>query len=456
MKKALSILLSVLILVACMPMAFAADATYQIVSPYEDVIWEGDGAWGAYKGSLHSHTTVSDATEDYPEMIKEFYEQDYDFLAVADHGVTGRAWNEKQTLLPLYLYQFLLGYKMTPLTDEEFYGITGGTYPTYDGTPRGTGMTCVTGANEFNYMTLTKSHVNGYFLEPGVGDGFTCGENSFEPAIAFIEKNGGLSHINHPGDWLDSNADMTNVSKPENVEFFADILLRYKSCLGMEVFNENNGTTGYDRILWDNLLMTVLPYGRTVIGFSNTDAHDKNNVDTSFSIFMMEENTSEKVKETMQSGSFFAVTRNLRANNVIGPEKEIDAMNKGLAYPMFTSIDVDGHSVTVNAKDFNKIQWIANGKIIFEQDVTAAQAGQPITLNLDEIDGAEDFIYIRAELIGEGGMCVTQAFEIDDGTQPLEYNEDTDLAGVFEDIWFRVKSSLIYVIFQELYRAIFG
>jgi hypothetical protein len=55
-------------------------------------------------------------------------------------------------------------------------------------------------------------------------------------------------------------------------------LLRYDTCLGIEVFNEDNGTEGYTRRIWDNLLMKTLPYGRNIIGFSNNDAHSFNKV----------------------------------------------------------------------------------------------------------------------------------------------------------------------------------
>lgn len=135
----------------------------------------------------------------------------------------------------------------------------------------------------------------------------------------------------------------------------------------MEVFNENNGTTGYDRILWDNLLMSVLPYGRNVIGFSNTDAHNRKNVDTSFSIFMMEENTVENIKKTMQSGAFFAVTRDIRANDIIGPEKDIDARNTDIPYPVFTRVETKGHTVTVSAENADTVQFIADGKVIYSK-----------------------------------------------------------------------------------------
>ena len=101
---------------------FAAGGAYRIVSPYEDVIWEGDNAWGAYKGNLHTHSTVSDAEMDYNEMILEHYRQGFDFLAMTDHGVTGKAWNEEPTHLPLYLYQYIAGRKTTRLTQEEYEG----------------------------------------------------------------------------------------------------------------------------------------------------------------------------------------------------------------------------------------------------------------------------------------------------------------------------------------------
>ena len=448
LKKTLSIILSVMILLSLSAVAFAADADYTIVSPYADVIWEGENAWGAYKGSLHSHTTYSDADIDLATMVKEYYNQDYDFLANADHGITGKAWNKAQTFLPLYAYQTLLGNKVAHLTDDEFVGITTGTYAKADGTARRGGMTCVVGANELNNLTLTKSHVNGYFLPEGVGDGFGGRENGYELAIAFVEKAGGLSHINHPGDFLESSSNIDEVSDKENVAFFGDLLLRYDSCLGIEVFNENNSVTPYDRILWDNLLMYCLPYGKNVIGFSNTDAHRTEDIDTSFSVFMMEENTVENIKETMQTGAFFAVTRRLKANDVIGPEKEIDARNTDIPYPVFTKVAVDGHTVSIKAENADTIQWIADGRVIASSDITNGE----FNLDLDSIEGAEDFTYIRAELFGKGGICLTQALTIDDGSAPLNYSAPTGFAAIIKNFIYLIKSSLIWTIAVELTR----
>lgn len=446
-KKLLSILLSALMLLPFSAVAFATDEGYTISSPYADVIWEGDNAWGAYKGSLHSHTTYSDADIDLATMVKEYYNQGYDFLANADHGITGKAWNKAQTFLPLYAYQKLLGNKVQHLTDDEFRGITTGTYPLYDGTVRGSGMTCVVGANELNNLTLTKSHVNGYFLPEGVGDGFGGRENGFELAVSFVDKMGGLSHINHPGDFLESSSNIGAVSDKENVAMFGDIILKYDSCLGIEVFNENNSVTPYDRILWDNLLMYCLPYGKNVIGFSNTDAHRIRDIDTSFSVFMMEDNTVENIRETMQSGAFFAVTRKLRENSIIGPEKEIDARNTDIPYPIFTRVEVDGHNISVNAENADTIQWIADGKVIASGSI----ADGADSLDLDTIEGAESFSYVRAELFGKGGICLTQALVIEKG-ETADFEAPTGIAAFVKNLVYLIKSSLIWTIIVELTR----
>ena len=448
-KKVLSILLSAIMLMQFAVIGFAADADYTIVSPYEDVIWEGDGAWGAYKGTIHSHTTYSDADDTLPVMVKEYYNQDYDFLAISDHGITGVDWDEEPDTQILYTYQLIIDNPYEHLTTEEYEQFKNGTYPLYDGTIRNKKIVPVLGANEFNNLSLTKNHVNGFFLPADKGNGFPGMENEigYEQAVKYIDENGGLSHINHPGDWLATNDNHDAVNDPENIKFFGDLMLKYDSCLGMEVFNERNGTTGYDRILWDNLLMYCLPYGKNIIGYSNTDAHHTGTVDSSFSVFMMEENDVDHIKETMQSGAFFMITRKIRANEKIGPEAEIDVMNQGLPYPMFTSLTVDGHKITATAKDATEIRWIANGNVISKSAINGA-----VTLDLDKIDGAEDYQYVRAEIYGEGGLCLSQALVIDDGSEPLEFEEEE--MSFIERLRIFFKGTKIWTIISEIKKAL--
>lgn len=457
--KAMALALAALTVLSCLSVGAFAQGSYTIESPYEDVIWEGENAWGAYKGSLHSHSTYSDADDTLPVMVKEAYYQDYDFLCVSDHGITGVEWNKEPDKQLLYTYQPIIGNTFEHLTDEEFEAITSGSYPLENGQPRNKPMTCVTGGNEFNYISLTKNHVNGHFLPADKGNGFPGGENErgYEQAISYIHENGGLSYINHPGDWLDSNSNPDAVNDKENIEFFGNLILKYSSCLGMEVFNERNGTTGYDRILWDNLLMYCLPYGKTIIGFSNTDAHHTGTVDSSFSIFMMKKNDIENIKETMQTGTSFMVTRKLRKNDIIGPAEEIDVMNEGLPYPMFKSLTVDNHSVSISAVDCHTVKWIANGKIIAEETLKEGETVLNHTINLDALETVEnpaELQYVRAELYGKGGMCLSQALVIDNGSEPLEFVEEE--LSILDSILMYLKSTKIWAIIVEVSRLIEG
>ena len=446
MKRIISLLLCVAMILTCSVVAHAS-SDYQIVSPYAQVVWQGKGAWNAYKANLHTHSTFSDAEMDLNEMILEHYNQGFDFLAMTDHGVTGTPWNEAPARLPLYWYQYLLGYKQTPLTDKEFAAVQDGTYPV-DGQARGKGMVCVTGGNELNALTITKCHVNGMFLPAHVGDNYLGYENDHEGAVRLADEAGGLSFINHPGDWLHSNRDIARVSDPENVRYYADILLKYDSCLGMEVFNERNHTTPYDRILWDNVLMECLPYGKRVIGFSNNDAHFHSHIDSSFSVFMMPENTVENIKATMQSGAFFCVTRELRNNDFIGPAEEFDVRYSETPYPAFHELSVQGHKVTVRANNCTELQWIANGKVIAHQTVAQSENDTTYVLDLDRIEGAEDFMYIRCELFGEGGATISQALVIEDGSASKTFTADTSVQAKLKDFWHRIKSLRIFVLIQ--------
>ncbi|MBP9989542.1 MAG: hypothetical protein KBT46_08605, partial [Ruminococcus sp.] len=351
------------------------------------------------------------------------------------------------THLPLYLYQYIIGNKTTKLSDSEYTRITNGTYPV-NGKPRGNGMTCVTGGNELNALTISKCHVNGMFLPEHKGDNYLGYENDHEGAVKLADKAGGISFINHPGDWLQSKRDISIVSKPENVHYFSDILLKYDSCVGMEVFNERNHVTPYDRILWDNILMECLPYGKNVIAFSNNDAHYYSHIDTSFSLFMMEENTSENIKKTMQNGAFFCVTRELEGNDKIGPAESFDVRNSETPYPEFTQLTVDGHNVTVKAKNCTDIQWIANGNVIASKAVEQSENETTYIIDLDSIENAEDFMYIRCELFGKGGCTISQALVIDDGTEPLEYTVDTSFNAKLKTFWHKIKSLRVFVLIE--------
>ena len=450
MKKALKRVLTLtLVILLVLPVLASAEGDYEIISPYADVIWTGDDAYTAYKGNLHTHSYVSDGKEDYRDMIMEYYRQGFGFLAMTDHGVTAKPWNEKPTRIPLFLYQDIKGNTPEYLSDEEYAAVLDGSYPV-NGEARGFGMTEVPGGNELNALTVTEAHVCGLFLPAGVGNNHLGYENDHETAVRFVDDAGGLSFINHPGDFIQERDIPGAENDPKNVKYFSDILLRYDSCLGIEVFNKTNGGTPRDRILWDNLLMECLPYGKTVIGFSNGDSHHLDVIDATYSVFMMPDNSLENVKKTMQSGAFFAVTRRLAANEKLGPADPLNAANSDLPVPMFRDISVDGHRISVTVTNAYNIQWVGNGEIIAQEDITQSPEGYTYTLDLDAVEGSDELLYIRCQLLGEGGVTLTQAFVIDDGSAPLQYHTGGYALTTAARFLHRILNLRIFVLMAEL------
>lgn len=450
-KKVLSLFLSVCLGAGVTIPAFAKETTdYKISNPYEDVTELLPDPSAHYKTNLHTHSTVSDATVDYADMIKGYYDNGFDILAFADHGVIGRYWNEKPAQLPLYLYQYIAGRTVTRLTDDEYEAITNGTYAfsAESGRTEGRGLHCVPTGIELNMVTMTKSHVNGYFCDFGQGDiGF---ENGYEYAVKNVDKAGGISVINHPGDWLGSAKHPEKARDIKNVRYFGDIFNKYKSCLGMEILNRVDSVTSSDRILWDSVLQYVIPRGeRTVWGFGNSDAHKLTDIDTSYMDFILPEYSLENVKNAMENGSFFTVGRRARK------EMPDDFVGEG-PLPRVTGITVDDENdiITVTAENTDKIQWIANGNIISE---TTTDSGKVIsTIKLRE--HSDDITcYVRCQLIGAGGICFSQPFTCDDGNMSRFIIEDnrTPWQKFFDKLLHILSSMRIYVVFQELYRKIF-
>lgn len=460
MKRIKFIALFMAMIIALTPLtAFAAvtDAEpgtkldFTLDSPYKDVDWD---TFKAYKTNLHTHSSVSDGNETFRNMIQAAYDQDFDILAFSEHGITGRAWDQKPFIRPLYLYQIAAGYgDRASLTTEEFNAYKDGSAPVSStGEARGKGIFCVTGANELNAVTVSQSHVNGYFLPSSVGNMDWGFENGYDYALSMVEKYGGISHINHPGDILGSKWDSSVVSKPENVEFFADFLLRYKSCLGVEAVNGFTSLTAYDRILWDNLLTYCLPYGKTVYGFAGADAHDKGRLNSCWEYFMLDTVSEESIRECMENGAFFGATHTVRANDVIGPETDVQAPD-GIMQPVavINSLKTEGHKIILDASNVDYVTWIANGKVIARNDFENKEG--VVALDLDEFD-TDELLYVRCEVFNENGLIYSQPIVIDHGTEPLTYQPATGFKATMHKIGFALKSTRIVVIIQKIVEAI--
>ncbi len=403
--KVLSILLVATMLFSVLQISSVAVVDYKITNPYESVTSYLGKDENHYKTNLHTHSTYSDADIDLSAMVKGFYNQDFDVLAMADHGVIGVEWDKTPTLLALYQYNHALLNDQSHLSSEENEAILNGTYRDANTTRTNKrGMQNVTGAIEANYLVAQKNHINGYFMNNDSVEGVMGNEGDFETTVKMIEDAGGISHINHPGDWLSSAGDESIARDPGNVQFFANLMRKYDSCLGIEIYNLYDRPTGNDRVLWDEMLKVVIPEGRNVWGFANSDAHNLFDIDSAFMDFIMPTYSMDNVRTAMENGTFFAVSRYEKGERI----------GNGKAYPQVTCIMVDesADTITIIGRNCDTINWIADGEVI--QTTTSANGVVASTISLrshtDDIS-----CYVRAELQGEGGKTLTQAFVCDDG-----------------------------------------
>lgn len=382
---------------------------FKISSPYNDIGSLISYSENHYKTNLHTHSTYSDANNTMSEMIDGFYDNDFDILAFAEHGILGKEWDKDPTIVPLFLFQNLWHGKREHPTTKQYQDILAGNHKTFNNlrtNPRG--LNCVPDAIEANMFTLVKNHVNGYFTDNAC-EGICGKENDYENPIRKIENSGGISHINHPTDWLQAYKDPDCARVPENIEFFADLFRRYHSCVGMEVLNMYDKPNRSDRILWDELLMRLIPEGeRCVWGFSNSDAHRVTEIDTAFMDFILPEFSMKNLRTAMEKGTFFSVAR--YAKNELGE----DFVGHG-PWPCVKELTVDNEkqSITIKGDNSSCIEWIADGKVIKSESVESD--GEIVSvLNLEEVS---DMIscYVRAQLKGRGGICLTQPFICDDG-----------------------------------------
>ncbi len=384
-------------------------ASYKIKNPYESVAQLIENDSKHYKTNLHTHSTYSDANNTMTEMIEGFYDNDFDILAFAEHGILGKEWDKEPSIIPLFRFQLLWHGKRSHPTTRQYRAILDGTYKTAANLrSKKSGLMCVPDAIEANMFTLVKNHVNGYFTDDAC-EGICGKENDYETPIRKIEKSGGISHINHPTDWLMAYEDPSCAKVPENIEFFADLFRRYKSCVGMEVLNMYDRPNRSDRILWDELLKKLIPEGkRTVWGFANSDAHRVTEIDTAFMDFILPEYSLENLRSAMENGTFFSIAR--YAKNELGE----DFVGKG-AYPVVTKLIVDDEADTITLTGINckAIEWIADGEIIKSEAI--AENGE-ITSIIKLSEHSEKIsCYVRAQLKGDGGICLTQPFICDDG-----------------------------------------
>lgn len=450
MKKFSAFLLSVIFLFAAAVPVVAVDGgdiDYTISNPYKNVDWN---SYGRYKADLHCHTTVTDGADTLPEMVEKHYELGYDILAISDHGVSNRSWTEvnyspavkfammfRKGTLPIET----LGtngtaangaaYTVTTVNGDDYYAQEGGR-----------DMLRVPFAIENNPTSFNNAHVNSFFVD--YGHGILGGTSDYETPISNIEALGGVSVINHPGEYTSARdevltADAYNKSNTHYhyvINKFESLLNKYPSCIGIDVNSRDDTRTRFDRKLWDTMLTDMAPSGRNVLAIASSDAHTLGIVNSGYVIALMPEQSSAALKNCLHSGEFFAQSRYIgnvdelaayaagllasdsAAANKLGSvmqdaadtvqseiknnnrQSTIFSFEEDAACANIASITVDDNedTITISGSDMLYVRWISDGKVVAEGS----------TIDLDECENIGS--YVRAEIISEGAVTYVEPF----------------------------------------------
>ena len=399
--------------------------SYTIKSPYETVDWD---TFNQYKTQLHAHTLYSDGGMDVKDVVEEYYRQDYDILAITDHGVVNKGWDEMPEMLPIIGYNKLF-YDLSPVSKERYEEITTGVGR--DGRP----MLDVNQGIEMNGVVMRKNHVNGFFC--GAFQGDWGEEEDYISPIKATHEAGGISFIAHPGDFYSINGNRERAEDYDYLKIYIEPLLEYESCVGVEIFNERDTVAGADRIIWDNILMYTIPRGKVAWGFSNDDSHVIENIGVTAEIMLMPELSNEALRTAMENGTFFACSR--IARNELGDEFEGTG-----EYAKIERINVDEEQdiITVTANNYETIEWISDGEIIATGN----------TFNLRE-NSEKLGSYVRFQIKNEGGIVMSQPFVCDDGNMEAKMIPEIEVEPLnfFERIVEAVRKTILGELFYRMF-----
>jgi len=391
--KALALLLDLCLLLPCFSLgAAAAELAYAIGNPYASVDWD---TWGQYKTQLHCHTNISDGAVPLNEQIETHYDLDYDILCITDHMTLGVPWNEAPRSMPLMRLVKNDRTKMlpiAPLTDARRQEILTGVGRD------GRGMLEITQGNELNGAVPSNSHLQGFFCDFGQNR-IGC-DWDYETPVKKVQAAGGVTAINHPGDTTkaDKSDDPLNFydANPQWVNKFARLFVDYPTCLGIDINSGTSNHTKYDRILYDRILAKVIPYGVLPWSFVYSDAHSPGEFDRAWTVHLMPEKTPAALRKSMEDGTFFGFSRYPRL------EVSDDFVGEGEP-PSVSRIEVDqtAGTITITASNYDSVTWVSNGEIVATGEA----------LELADHD-ANIGSYVRAYLLGDGGILYVQPFTV--------------------------------------------
>ncbi|MCL2396492.1 MAG: hypothetical protein FWC93_00310 [Defluviitaleaceae bacterium] len=409
--------------------------SFEIANPYENVDWD---TFGQFKAAHHTHTTFSDGSNTRRDMLLDKYAKGFDIVAITDHDTTTPAWNLPPGpgsrndnwnnigtailgSLELLATEAGLGagHALSPGTyrgiRQQANGMIGISYSNEIAVQRGF-------LNEDGTTVYRGYHINSFWADvPGnIGSGRTMQE-----VIRAVQDAGGITHLNHPGRYTGAQHNAALSKDPAHINRHVSLFMEFPSLIGMEIINKWDGESINDRILWDQILMQTMPQGRPVWGFSNDDSHSLSGNGHAWNVMLMPELTEAATRISMETGAFYGVSRvdrvhgiNTVINGVNVPGAPAQTTNTATQHtggahnemalamlaqpdaPSISNIVVGYNTITISGADFNRIEWIADGVVVYTGT----------SIDVSAVAGINS--YIRAELIGTYGVAYTQPFGI--------------------------------------------
>lgn len=436
MKKVISVILCVAMILCTVSVAFAGEKEidYTFDSPYADIDWD---TYTAYKAQLHCHTTASDGCQTIKDAIEDYYDLDYDIVAITDHGTTNIAWNIAPQTIPIMreLRKDRTGgasCPIVPLTDEEYEAYTNGTAASSKRTHTN-GMLDVYGGNELNMATpFADCHLTCYNSDYGQGYAGVFGD--YETPSAEVNKDGGYTMLAHVGEYVYIDKDSADhVGQPVDeyyVNKFARIFLdNVGSSLGMGINSATDAHTRCDRILYDSILLKTIPNGVTPWAFCFSDSHSETSINDAYTYIYMDELTEEAMYDSMLNGRMFAVSHysngyelnGMAEYEILGEDGEYRAYEdancdkvdwQSNATPMVTKVEIDDENdvIKVWGENFDSITWVSAGNVILRERYITSNYAE---IDLDSTELLNDpYMFVRFYITGPKGICYSEPITI--------------------------------------------
>lgn len=348
------------------------------VNAYEGVDWE---TVNRYKANFHTHTSQSfDTSISTSRTVDSYKSAGYRILALTDHDANPYPW----TMFSLY----------NPQADDR--------------DPDALDMLAVPG------IELSKDRRNSWSEKSGGefnhhNDLFTGRRGmefmSLRESYAYTEALGGLTIINHPGQYWSLSRTYTEGEK-NSPSWHAENFRLYSSLIGLEVYNQGNRRPN-DRILWDQILSINMPE-RPVWGYSCDDSHNTSQYFRNYEYMLMAELTTDELRQAMKAGRLICSYEPAGSGNATAPT--VDSI----------SVDTTNNTITINSSDADRIEWISG---THKTDASDASSRQSTVVGIGKTFDFSNFAdsYVRARLVNDNGETAVQPFGfVDNGSSSVD------------------------------------